>query len=153
MNGRGGSSGDLSRPETERSRQGLEEIPVSPERPRGDPPEPSLADGYHLHPDAGSLQHGSGRTVHERSFCHGTGNPTDPSQQGGALDNVFVERPWRTVKYEEVYLRAYKGVPELKRSLKEYFIFYNKVGPHQNLGDKTPEKIDREVLDLKEEVH
>ena len=44
INGRAGSSNDLSRPETERSRQGLEEIPVSPERPQGDLPEPGL--GY-----------------------------------------------------------------------------------------------------------
>jgi len=73
--------------------------------------------------------------------------------KGRAFDNVFVERLWRTVKYEEVYLKAYEGVPELKKSLKEYFIFYNEVRPHQNLGDKTPEKIDREVLDLKEEAH
>jgi len=63
-----------------------------------------------------------------------------------------VERLWRTVKYEEVYLKAYKGVPELKRSLKEYFIFYSEVRPHQSLGCKTPEKIYREVLDIKEEV-
>ena len=73
--------------------------------------------------------------------------------KGRALDNVFVERPWRTVKYEEVYLRAYEGVAKLKRSLKEYFIFYNEARPHQSLGYKTPEKIDREVLDIKEEVH
>lgn len=73
--------------------------------------------------------------------------------KGRALDNVFVERLWRTVKDEEVYLKAYEGVPELKRSLKEYFIFYNEVRPHQSLGYKTPEKIDREELDLKEEVH
>jgi transposase InsO family protein len=41
----------------------------------------------------------------------------------------------------------------LKRSLKEYFIFYNEVRLHQSLGDKTPEEIYREVLDMKEEVH
>lgn len=73
--------------------------------------------------------------------------------KGRALDNVFVERLWRTVKYEEVYLEAYESVPELKRSLKEYFICYNEVRPHQSLGYKTPEKIYREVLDIKEEVH
>jgi putative transposase len=72
--------------------------------------------------------------------------------KGRALDNVFVERLWRTVKYEEVYLKAYESVPELKRSLKEYFILYNEVRPHQSLGYKTPEKIGREVLDIKEEV-
>jgi len=64
-----------------------------------------------------------------------------------------VKRPWRTVKYEEAYLKAYEGVLELERSLKEYFIFYNDVRPHQSLGYKMPEKIDREVLDMKEEVH
>ena len=73
--------------------------------------------------------------------------------KGRAFDNVFVKRLWRTMKDEEVYLRAYEGVPELKRSLKEYFIFYNEVRPHQNLGYKTPEKIDREVLGIKEEVY
>jgi putative transposase len=73
--------------------------------------------------------------------------------KGRALDNVFVERLWRTVKYEEVYLKAYESVPELKRSLKEYFILYNEVRPHQSLGYKTPEEIYREVLDIKEEVH
>ena len=49
-------------------------------------------------------------------------------------------------------LKAYEGVLELKRSLKEYFIFYNEVRPHQSLGCKTAEKIYREVLDIKEEV-
>lgn len=71
--------------------------------------------------------------------------------KGRALDNVFVERLWRTVKYEEVYLKAYEDVPELKRSLKEYFIFYNEVRPRQNLGHKTPEKLGREMLGTKEE--
>jgi hypothetical protein len=200
MNGQAGSSGDLSRPETERSRQGLEEIPVSPERPRGDPPEPGLVDGHHLHPDAGRLRlpDGGDRLVRPlcfvleaalhagQQFCIealeealGQGKPeifnTDQGVQytsdsfitaletrqirvsmdgkGRAFDNVFVKRLWRTVKDEEVYLKAYEGVPELKRSLKEYFIFYNEVRSHQSLSYKTPEKIDREVLDVKEEVH
>lgn len=61
--------------------------------------------------------------------------------KGRALDNVFVERLWRTVKYEEVYLKVYNTVPELKRSLKDYFIFYNEVRPHQSLEYKTPERI------------
>ena len=73
--------------------------------------------------------------------------------KGRALDNVFVERLWRTVKDEEVYLKAYEGVPELKRSLKEYFNFYNEVRLHQSLGYQTPGKIYREVLDIKEDIH
>jgi len=73
--------------------------------------------------------------------------------KGRALDNVFVERLWRTVKYEEVYLKVYDNVPELKRSLKDYFIFYNEVRPHQSLEYKTPERIYQELLDKKEAVH
>jgi len=73
--------------------------------------------------------------------------------KGRALDNVFVERLWRTVKEEEVYLKAYESVPELKRSLKEYFNFYNEVRLHQSLGYQTPGKIYREVLNIKEDIH
>jgi len=72
---------------------------------------------------------------------------------GRAFDNVFVGRLWRTVKEEEVYLKAYEGVPALKRSLKEYFTFYNGVRPHQSLGCETPAKTYREALDTTEELH
>jgi len=55
-------------------------------------------------------------------------------------DNVFVERLWRSVKYEEVYLHAYDSVPEAKRGLKEYFRLYNQDRPHSSLDDKTPDE-------------
>ena len=53
-------------------------------------------------------------------------------------DNVFVERLWRSVKYEEVYLKAYESLPEARASLAKYFDFYNHERPHQALDRRTP---------------
>jgi putative transposase len=58
--------------------------------------------------------------------------------RGRALDNVFVERLWRSVKYEEVYLRDYQSVRDARQSLARYFGFYNEVRLHQALGYRTP---------------
>jgi putative transposase len=58
--------------------------------------------------------------------------------KGRWADNVFVERLWRTVKYEDIYLNRYEFVPELQAGLKTYFPFYNEVRPHQALGNRTP---------------
>lgn len=58
--------------------------------------------------------------------------------RGRALDNVFVERLWRSVKYEEVYLRSYVTVLELESRLSDYFRFYNEERPHQSLGYRVP---------------
>src|SRR4051812_45902195 len=55
-------------------------------------------------------------------------------------DNVFVERLWRTVKYEEVYLRAYVGVAQARASIRRYLSFYNDTRPHSSLGGKTPDQ-------------
>jgi putative transposase len=60
-----------------------------------------------------------------------------------ALDNLFVERLWRSVKYEEVYLKGYGGVPELLLGLADYFAFYNAERFHQSLGDLTPDEVYR----------
>ena len=51
--------------------------------------------------------------------------------KGRYQDNIFVERLWRTVKYEEVYLKAYASVLEAQRGLEDYFRFYNGLRPHQ----------------------
>jgi putative transposase len=59
--------------------------------------------------------------------------------KGRWVDNVFVERLWRSVKYEEVYLKAYASIAEAKQGLKQYFSFYNSQRPHQGLGGKTPD--------------
>jgi putative transposase len=61
--------------------------------------------------------------------------------RGRCLDNVFVERLWRSVKYEDVYLRGYESVPELERGLTAYFRFYNRERPHQSLGYRTPAEV------------
>ena len=62
--------------------------------------------------------------------------------KGRALDNIFIERLWRSVKYEEIYLHEYQDVAHLKRSLKKYFHFYNTERPHQSLNDSTPVEFD-----------
>jgi Transposase and inactivated derivatives len=61
--------------------------------------------------------------------------------RGRCLDNVFVERLWRSVKYEDVYLRGYETVPELERGLAAYFRFYNDGRLHQSLGYRTPAEV------------
>lgn len=61
--------------------------------------------------------------------------------RGRALDNIFVERLWRTVKYEDVYLRHYSSMPELLLGLTEYFHFYNHERHHQALGYMTPDQV------------
>jgi len=58
--------------------------------------------------------------------------------RGRALDNVFVERLWRTVKYEDIYIRGYETVAELLRGLMQYFAFYNQERLHQSLGYEAP---------------
>lgn len=61
--------------------------------------------------------------------------------RGRALDNIFVERLWRTVKYENIYLMDYSRVPELEAGLRNYFWFYNRERLHQSLGYCTPAEI------------
>ena len=61
--------------------------------------------------------------------------------RGRALDNIFVERLWRSVKYEEVYLHDYEGVPQAIKGLGKYFDFYNRERLHQSLNYQTPEAV------------
>jgi len=60
--------------------------------------------------------------------------------RGAWRDNVFVERLWRSVKHEEVYLRAYDSVSDARASLGRYLDFYNGQRPHSSLGARTPEQ-------------
>ena len=60
--------------------------------------------------------------------------------KGSWRDNVFVERLWKSVKYEEVYLRAYDSVAEARASLGRYLNFYNSQRPHSSLDRKTPDE-------------
>lgn len=61
--------------------------------------------------------------------------------RGRCFDNIFTERLWRTVKYEEVYLKDYQSPREARVSLTEYFNFYNTERFHQSLGDLTPRQV------------
>jgi putative transposase len=63
--------------------------------------------------------------------------------RGRALDNVFVKRLWRSVKYEDIYIRGYEAVPELHWGLGRYFGFYNDERLHQSLGYRTPAAVYR----------
>jgi putative transposase len=60
--------------------------------------------------------------------------------KGSWRDNVFIERLWRSVKYEEVYLKAYDSVPEARACLGRYLAFYNGKRPHSSLGARTPDQ-------------
>jgi len=61
--------------------------------------------------------------------------------KGRWVDNVFVERLWRSVKYENVYLRAYESMAALREGIKDYFLFYNTKRTHQSLAKQTPDEV------------
>ena len=63
--------------------------------------------------------------------------------KGRYLDNIFVERLWRSVKYEEVYLKAYRDGSEARRGIDAYLDFYNRERPRQSLGYRTPARCSR----------
>ena len=58
--------------------------------------------------------------------------------KGRYLDNIFVERLWRSLKYEEIYLHAYESLTEAREGIGRYFRFYNDARPHTSLGYQTP---------------
>jgi len=66
--------------------------------------------------------------------------------RGRAFDNIFVERLWRSVKYENVYLKGYATMGELMVGLAEYFAFFNGERPHQSLGQETPDVVYRSAI-------
>jgi len=68
--------------------------------------------------------------------------------KGRCMDNIFIERLWRSVKYEEIYLKDYETVDELRKSLAKYFHFYNQERPHQSFGEATPLEVYRQGLTL-----
>lgn len=71
----------------------------------------------------------------------GTGIRISMDGRGRVFDNIFIERLWRTVKYEEVYLHDYRTVREVHSGLKRYFQFYNRLRFHSSLDDKTPYEV------------
>jgi putative transposase len=72
--------------------------------------------------------------------------------KGRWMDNVFIERLWRSVKYEDIYLKAYNSMAETKRGLAAYFTFYNEKRWHQNFDRKTPAMVYFDSLPQKQAV-
>ena len=66
--------------------------------------------------------------------------------KGRCIDNVFVERLWRSLKYEEVYLHVYDTVQEARAGIGRYIVFYNEKRPHQALGYQTPDAFYRGLV-------
>jgi putative transposase len=73
----------------------------------------------------------------------GAGVAVSRDGRGRALDNVFVERLWRSVKYENIYIKDYERVSELESGLMAYFQFYDEERPHQSLDYRTPGEVYR----------
>ena len=61
--------------------------------------------------------------------------------RGRRMDNVFIERLWRSLKYEEIYLRDHATIPALEAGLKRWFKHYNTCRPHEALGNLTPHDV------------
>ncbi len=90
------------------------------------------------------------------SRLEGEGIRISMDGRGRALDNVFVERLWRSVKYEDLYLKSYETVPRLHRGLTDYFRFYNQERPHQGLDNQVPADLylGKEMpIDYKNAIH
>lgn len=69
--------------------------------------------------------------------------------KGRALDNIYVERLWRTLKYEEIYINCYEDIKELKTAVTKYFKFYNTERFHQSLDYETPDKMYYSAFEVK----
>jgi putative transposase len=74
-------------------------------------------------------------------LLQGHGIQVSMDRKGRWVDNVFVERLWKSVKYEEVYLHAYDSVAQTRQCLQRYFKFYNERQPHSSLDGKTPDSV------------
>lgn len=91
----------------------------------------------------GDIQHGQGSQFTSTDFIKVLAAreiKISMDGKGAWRDNVFVERLWRTIKYEEVYLRAYASVPEARAGIGRYLTFYNTRRPHSSLDGKTPDQ-------------
>jgi len=85
---------------------------------------------------------GSQFTSHDfTSLILGQGIKVSMDGKGRALDNIFVERLWRSVKYEDVYIKGYRTIPDAAQGLDNYFSFYNHARPHQSLEYRTPSEV------------
>ena len=95
----------------------------------------------HGKPEIFNTDQGSQFTSHEfTSVLLAAGISISMDGKGAWRDNVFVERLWRSIKYEEVYLKAYESVPEARSSISNYISFYNSGRPHSSLDGRTPDE-------------
>jgi len=95
----------------------------------------------HGKPEIFNTDQGSQFTSHEfTSVLLAAGISISMDGKGAWRDNVFVERLWRSIKYEEVYLKAYESVPEARSSISNYISFYNSGRPHLSLDGRTPDE-------------
>jgi len=93
-------------------------------------------------PDIFNTDQGAQFTAHAyTSVLQDAGIRISMDGKGRALDNIFIERLWRTVKYEDIYLKDYETVPLLYAGLDDYFQFYNHERPHQSLAYATPAEV------------
>jgi putative transposase len=83
-------------------------------------------------------------------LIQGHGIQVSMDGKGRWVDNVFVERLWKSVKYEEVYLHAYDTVSQARQGLESYFTFYNERRPHSSLDGKTPDTVYFNSLPIKQ---
>jgi len=91
------------------------------------------------HPEIFNTDQGVQFTALEFTGClEAAGIRISMDSRGRALDNIFIKRLWRSVKYEDIYLKDYASVPELDAGLNAYFRFYNFDRPHQSLAYRTP---------------
>jgi putative transposase len=96
---------------------------------------------YFGKPEIFNTDQGSQFTSREfTALLIGAGIKISMDGKGAWRDNVFVERIWKSVKYEEVYLRAYASVSDARASIGRYLDFYNGRRPHQSLGRQTPDQ-------------
>lgn len=61
--------------------------------------------------------------------------------RGRALDNIFVERLWRSLKYEDIYLKDYRSLRDVREGIRKYFTYYNEKRPHQSLDYRYPKEV------------
>ncbi len=101
-----------------------------------------LQEAFHRHgkPEIVNTDQGSQFTAHEFVAVREQGCNLSMDGRGAWRDNVFVERLWKSVKYERVYLHAYESVTEARASIMQYMDWYNRSRPHSSLGKKTPDK-------------
>jgi putative transposase len=93
-------------------------------------------------PDIFNTDQGVQFTALDFTACvEATGVRVSMDGRGRALDNIFVERLWRSVKYEDIYIKDYASVAELDAGLQAYFRFYNHERPHQSLAYRTPAEV------------